>query len=157
MKPGDDEETVKRKVEKEVRRHSERWEWHDDGSLSVTHIVPCKFLPPLLPNPLCKWGGLFTDVAVGTIVIRKHVETGKTTFFGNLTSAFGRSKFHGATEPPFLGDDGGVSLPYPLYLVGKKLLIQSKSITLSQPTETAHLFLLIISRKRFRLRKRGKF
>lgn len=36
----DDEETARRKVEVEVRRHSELFEWHDDGSLSVTHIVP---------------------------------------------------------------------------------------------------------------------
>lgn len=43
MKVGDDEETVRRKVEKEVQRHSYRWEWHEDGSLSVTHIVPRRF------------------------------------------------------------------------------------------------------------------
>jgi alpha-ketoglutarate-dependent taurine dioxygenase len=39
----DDEETFKRKVEAEVRRHSERFEWHEDGSLSVTHVVPGQF------------------------------------------------------------------------------------------------------------------
>jgi hypothetical protein len=37
---GDDEETIRRKVEAEVRRHSNKFEWHEDGSLSVTHIVP---------------------------------------------------------------------------------------------------------------------
>lgn len=42
-------------------------------------------------------------------VIRKHIPSGRTTFFGNLTSAYGRSKHHFATEPPFLGNDGGVS------------------------------------------------
>lgn len=40
--PEDDEETIRRKVEAEVSRHSHRWEWHEDGSLSITHIVPCK-------------------------------------------------------------------------------------------------------------------
>ncbi|KAF8866243.1 Clavaminate synthase-like protein [Acephala macrosclerotiorum] len=76
----DDEETVKRKIEREVQRHSWRWEWHEDGGLSVVHVVP---------------------------LIRKHLESGRTTFFGNLTNAYGRSKYHGATEPPFLGGGGG--------------------------------------------------
>ena len=40
VQPGDDESAVRRKVEEEVRRHSDRFEWHEDGSLSVTHIVP---------------------------------------------------------------------------------------------------------------------
>lgn len=38
----DDEATARSKIEAEVRRHSNRFEWHDDGSLSVTHIVPGK-------------------------------------------------------------------------------------------------------------------
>lgn len=38
--PNDDPETIRGKIEAEVRRHSNRFEWHDDGSLSVTHIVP---------------------------------------------------------------------------------------------------------------------
>lgn len=38
----DDEETARRKIENEIRRHSERFKWHKDGSLSVTHIVPGK-------------------------------------------------------------------------------------------------------------------
>ena len=40
VKDEDDEETFRAKVEAEVRRHSDRFEWHEDGSLSVTHIVP---------------------------------------------------------------------------------------------------------------------
>lgn len=40
VKDGDDEATLRQKVEREVRRHSERYQWHEDGSLSVTHIVP---------------------------------------------------------------------------------------------------------------------
>lgn len=42
VEEGDDEETFKAKVEAEVKRHSELFEWHEDGSLSVTHIVPSK-------------------------------------------------------------------------------------------------------------------
>lgn len=51
VNPGDDEETARQKIEAEVRRHSNQFEWHDDGSLSVTHVVPSKQanLPSLLP------------------------------------------------------------------------------------------------------------
>ena len=38
--PTDDEATAKAKIEDEVRRHSNNFEWHDDGSLTVTHTVP---------------------------------------------------------------------------------------------------------------------
>ncbi|KAJ0425230.1 hypothetical protein BJY00DRAFT_308558 [Aspergillus carlsbadensis] len=81
---GDDAETFKRKVEDEVRRHSEWFEWHEDGSLSVTHVVPA---------------------------IRIHSPTGLAVFFGNITSALGRSRHHGAMRPPFRGDDGSYHPP----------------------------------------------
>lgn len=42
VQDGDDEGTIRAEIEKEVRRHSELFEWHEDGSLSVTHIVPSK-------------------------------------------------------------------------------------------------------------------
>ncbi|KAK6070106.1 taurine catabolism dioxygenase [Seiridium cupressi] len=81
VSPGDDKETMRRRIEKEVRRHSNCFEWHQDGSLSVTHMVP---------------------------IIRKHEETGCTTWFGNLTSAWGRSKYRGDDDsyhpPPLYGD-----------------------------------------------------
>ncbi|KAI0892710.1 Clavaminate synthase-like protein [Annulohypoxylon nitens] len=84
VQPGDSQETIRRKIEEEVRRHSNLFEWHEDGSLSVTHIVP---------------------------IIRKHVDTGLTTWFGNVTSAWGRSTYHGATEPPYRGDDDSYHPP----------------------------------------------
>ncbi|OTA95315.1 hypothetical protein M434DRAFT_29002 [Hypoxylon sp. CO27-5] len=84
VKSDDDNETTRKKIEKEVRRHSNYFTWHEDGSLSVTHVVP---------------------------IIRKHNDTGLTTWFGNLTSAWGRSKYHGATEHPYLGDDGSYHPP----------------------------------------------
>lgn len=93
VRKGDSEEIFREKVEAEVRRHSRRFEWHEDGSLSVTHVVP---------------------------IIRKHLETGLTTWFGNLTSAYGRSRHHGATKPPFLGDDGGYH-PLPTYGDGEAI------------------------------------
>lgn len=45
VEPVDDEETTRKKVEAEVRRHSHDFEWHADGSLSVTHVVPSKLAP----------------------------------------------------------------------------------------------------------------
>lgn len=46
VKAGDDKETIRKKIEEQVRRHSDRFEWHEDGSLSVTHIVPSKIPYP---------------------------------------------------------------------------------------------------------------
>ncbi|TVY20316.1 Clavaminate synthase-like protein [Lachnellula arida] len=56
--------------------------------------------------------------------------TGLTTFFGNLTSAYGRSKHHGATEPPFLGDDGGYH-PLPTYGDGSPIPTKYLELALS--------------------------
>ncbi|KAL2207086.1 Clavaminate synthase-like protein, partial [Sarocladium strictum] len=80
----DTEEVARQKVETEIRRHSNNFEWHADGSLSVTHVVPA---------------------------IRIHSPSDATVFFGNLTSAWGRSRHHGATRPPFQGDDGSYHPP----------------------------------------------
>lgn len=44
----DDKETARKKIEEQVRRHSDRFEWHEDGSLSVTHVVPSKILSSYL-------------------------------------------------------------------------------------------------------------
>ncbi|KAK2049498.1 Clavaminate synthase-like protein [Colletotrichum somersetense] len=80
----DTDEMARNKTENEVRRHSHRFEWHEDGSISVAHIVPA---------------------------IRIHDPTGVTVFFGNVTSAWARSRHHGATRPPFRGDDGSYHPP----------------------------------------------
>lgn len=100
---GDDESTIRANIESEVRRHSENFKWHDDGSLSVTHVVP---------------------------IIRKHLATGLTTWFGNLTSAYGRSRHHGATEPPFRGDDGSYH-PLPTYGDGSPIETADLELALS--------------------------
>lgn len=42
--PTDDEKTAREKIEAEVRRHSHNFEWHEDGSLTVTHTVPRKLI-----------------------------------------------------------------------------------------------------------------
>jgi alpha-ketoglutarate-dependent taurine dioxygenase len=111
VQEGDDEATIRAKIEKEVRRHSELFEWHDDGSISVTHIVPSK---SLLQN--LSAGNMF----IVMLVIRKHRPTNLTTWFGNLTSAYGRSRHHGSTQPPFLGDDGSYH-PLPTYGDGEPI------------------------------------
>lgn len=46
VKPGDDLKRTQQKIGAEVRRHSDDFEWHDDGSLSVTHVVPSKQATP---------------------------------------------------------------------------------------------------------------
>jgi hypothetical protein len=40
VQDGDDEATIKTKIEEAVRKHSKSFEWHEDGSLSVEHVVP---------------------------------------------------------------------------------------------------------------------
>ncbi|KAL4873982.1 hypothetical protein BDV12DRAFT_181873 [Aspergillus spectabilis] len=105
----DDEETVRRKVEREVRRHSEEFEWHADGSLSVTHVVPA---------------------------IRLHKPTGATVFFGNITSAWGRSRHHGATRPPFRGDDGSYHPP-PQFGDGTPMRVEDLDVLLDIAEEGA--------------------
>lgn len=56
VNPEDDEKTARKKMEQEVRRHSNNFEWHDDGSLSVTHVVPSMHFhqmdPPNLASPV---------------------------------------------------------------------------------------------------------
>ncbi|KAL5399271.1 hypothetical protein PMIN06_005544 [Paraphaeosphaeria minitans] len=99
---GDSEEVIKAKVEKEVRRHSETWEWHGDGSLSVEHVVP---------------------------IIRRHLTTGRTIWFGNLTSAYGRARHHGATQPPYQGDDGSYHPP-PIYGDGTVIATEDLELAL---------------------------
>lgn len=61
-------------------------------------------------------------------VIRKHKDSGLTTWFGNLTSAWGRSKHHGATKFPYRGDDGSYHPP-PLY--GDGTVIESHYLNLA--------------------------
>lgn len=61
-------------------------------------------------------------------VIRRHEPTGLATWFGNLTSAWGRSRHHGATRPPYRGDDGSYHPP-PLY--GDGTVIESDYLDLA--------------------------
>jgi hypothetical protein len=73
------------------------------------------------------------------IVIRKHERLGLTTFFGNLTSAWGRSKYYKATEPPYLGSDGSYH-PIPEY--GDGTPIETKYLDLALSIAEASQVLL---------------
>ncbi|KAH7124379.1 hypothetical protein EDB81DRAFT_664877, partial [Dactylonectria macrodidyma] len=55
-------------------------------------------------------------------------ETGLATWFGNVTSAWGRSRHHGATEPPYRGDDNSYHPP-PKYGDGEQ--IENKYLNLA--------------------------
>ncbi|KAK1590411.1 uncharacterized protein LY79DRAFT_515888 [Colletotrichum navitas] len=107
----DTEEVARRKVENEVRRHSDRFEWREDGSISVTHIIP------------------FKKNSAGPPAIRIHDPTGATVLFGDVTSAWGRSRHHGATRPPFRGDDGSYHPP-PTYGDGTPIDVEDLDLLL---------------------------
>tara|TARA_R110002003_G_scaffold2702_3_gene24561 strand:+ start:2790 stop:3221 length:432 start_codon:yes stop_codon:yes gene_type:complete len=68
------------------------------------------------------------------LVIRKHRPTALTTWFGNLTSAYGRSQHHGATQPPFLGDDGSYH-PLPTYGDGEPIETADLELALNMAEE----------------------
>jgi hypothetical protein len=54
---------------------------------------------------------MWTTSKTQFLAIRIHNPTGLAVFFGNITSAWGRSRHHGATRPPFRGDDGSYHPP----------------------------------------------
>lgn len=53
----------------------------------------------------------YEPLSLTSEAIRIHEPTQSAIFFGNLTSAWGRSRHHGATRPPFRGDDGSYHPP----------------------------------------------
>ena len=63
------------------------------------------------------------------LAIRLHNATEATVFFGNVTSAWGRSRHHGATQPPFQGDDGSYHPP-PEYGDGTPIEIENLDLLL---------------------------
>lgn len=119
--PCEDEKTARGKIEAEVRRHSNEFEWNDDGSLTVMHRTPCKHYIRL--NSVLSAEGVL-------LVIRIHNPTRLPTWFGNVTSAWGRSKHHGATEHPFRGDDGSYHPP-PEYGTGEQVETEYLDLALS--------------------------
>jgi hypothetical protein len=79
IEPGDDMETMKKKAEKEVVRLTPHFWWRDEDQLEVHQYVPA---------------------------VRRHPATDKPVFFNSLAGRYGTAYDRGATEPPYLGDDG---------------------------------------------------
>lgn len=134
--PSDSPEVSRQKVEKEVRKHSDRFDWNEDGSITVYHRVPSAFtsfrllLRPLtfLPSQSSAPTTLL-DVASSSATSSRHTLVRVRSFITNtsLPSFRPNSSFrlhianppylaehHHALLPPFLGDDGGYH-PLPLY------------------------------------------
>ncbi|MCJ1301646.1 hypothetical protein MMC08_004447 [Hypocenomyce scalaris] len=79
IKPGDDMETKKAKAEKQAARLTPHFWWLDDDQLEVHQEVPA---------------------------MRRHPATGKPVWFNSLAGRYGTAWDRGATDPPYLGDDG---------------------------------------------------
>lgn len=93
IQPGDDMATKKAKAEIQVRRLTPHFWWKDDNSLEVHQHVPA---------------------------LRRHPATGKPVWFNSLAGRYGTAKDRGATDPPYIGDDG-MSFPPAMYEDGTPL------------------------------------
>jgi translation initiation factor IF-1 len=79
IKPGDDMATMKAKAEKEVIKLTPHFWWIEDDQLEVHQHVPA---------------------------FRRHPATGKPLFFSSIPGRYGTALDRGATDPPYIGDDG---------------------------------------------------
>jgi hypothetical protein len=77
--PGDDMETKKAKAEKQVQRLTPYYWWRDGDELEVHQHVPA---------------------------VRRHPATGRPVWFNSLAGRYGTAMDRGATDPPYIGDDG---------------------------------------------------
>lgn len=79
IKEGDDMATKKAKAEIQAARLTPHFWWLDDDQLEVHQHVPA---------------------------IRRHPTTGRPVWFNSLAGRYGTAKDRGATDPPYIGDDG---------------------------------------------------
>jgi len=93
IKPGDDMATQKAKAEIQVKRLTPHFWWKDDDSLEVHQHVPA---------------------------FRRHPYTGKPVAFNSLVGRYGTALDRGATDPPYIGDDG-MAFPPASYTDGEPL------------------------------------
>jgi hypothetical protein len=93
IQPGDDMAVKKAKAELQVRRLTPHFWWKDDDSLEVHQHVPA---------------------------LRRHPATGKPVWFNSLAGRYGTAKDRGATDPPYIGDDG-MAFPPAMYEDGTPL------------------------------------
>lgn len=80
----DDMATKKAKAEIQVRRLTPHSWWREDDQLEVHQHVPA---------------------------VRRHPATGKPVWFNSMCGRYGTAYDRGATDPPYLGDDGMLFLP----------------------------------------------
>lgn len=79
------------------------------------------------------------SIAINLVIaIRIHKPTGAAVFFGNITSAWGRSRYHGATRHPFCGDDGSYHPP-PQFGNGTPMNVEDLDILLDIAEKSAVL------------------
>lgn len=93
IKDDDDMATKKAKAEKQVLRLTPHFWWKDDDSLEVHQHVPA---------------------------LRRHPATGKPVWFNSLAGRYGTALDRGATDPPYIGDDG-MAFPPATYTDGEPL------------------------------------
>jgi hypothetical protein len=79
IEEGDDIETMKKKAEIQAARLTPHFWWRDNDELEVHQHVPA---------------------------VRRHPATGKPVFFNSLAGRYGTAYDRGATDPPYIGDDG---------------------------------------------------
>ncbi|KAL0935900.1 taurine catabolism dioxygenase [Colletotrichum truncatum] len=84
LRPGDDDATVKQKVETQVRKLTDDFKWQDDGSLELTQHIPG---------------------------IRRLPASGRPVWFNGLVGRHGITRDIGALDPPHIGRDGMTYLP----------------------------------------------
>jgi len=79
IKPEDDMATKKAKAEKQVTRLTPYFWWREDDQLEVHQHVPA---------------------------VRRSPATGRPVWFNSLAGRYGTALDRGATDPPYIGDDG---------------------------------------------------
>ncbi|GAB7356271.1 hypothetical protein MBLNU459_g7080t1 [Dothideomycetes sp. NU459] len=90
IQPGDDMATKKAKAEIQAARLTPHFWWRDDDQLEVHQHVPA---------------------------IRRAPGTGRPVWFNSLAGRYGTAFDRGATDPPYVGDDGMKFMP-PTYTDG---------------------------------------
>ncbi|KAK1852231.1 taurine catabolism dioxygenase [Colletotrichum chrysophilum] len=110
--PGDDEATTRQKVEKQVRKLTDDFNWQEDGTLELTQHIP----------------GIWRLPA-----------SGRPVWFNGLVGRHGITRDIGALDPPHIGRDGmtyvpcvyGDETPIPRHLLDKLIdVIDKEEISL---------------------------
>jgi len=93
IKPDDDMATKKAKAEIQIKKLTPHFWWKNDDSVEVHQYVPA---------------------------IRRHPATKRPVWFNSLAGRYGTALDRGATDPPYIGDDG-MAFPPATYRDGTPL------------------------------------